>query len=118
MDTVLRFITVLLVFVFVLVITYFTTRFIGNYQKNTMSGGTIKLLEGIRLNNSTYIQIVRVAGRIIVLAVSKDNVSSIAELTLEEYEKALEENSDNANNNDAFQTLLDKAKSALPNKKN
>ena len=118
MDTVLRFVTVLLIFLFVLFITHITTKIVGNYQKNSMSGGTIRLLEGVRLNNNTYIQIVRVAGKILVLAVSKESVSTVCELTEEEYNRALEEIKENPQGSDSFAKFFEHAKEVLPRKKN
>ncbi len=76
-----EFIYVMLIFVAVLVITYFGTRFIGKFQSNKYSAGNIELLEAGRLSASQYIQIVRIGQKIYALAVSKENVTVIGELS-------------------------------------
>jgi len=90
MESIIQFITVLIIFIFVLVITYFTTVWIGNYQKVRNKGVNIELLEAQRLNQSQYIQIVRIGERYYALGVSKDSVVSLCEIPKEELE--LEEN--------------------------
>ena len=44
-NAVFQFITVTLIFVLVLALTYFTTRWIGSYQKKQMSYGAVKIIE-------------------------------------------------------------------------
>ena len=44
-NSIAQFITVTMIFIFVLAITYFTTRWIGSYQKKKMSYGNIKVIE-------------------------------------------------------------------------
>lgn len=117
METALRFVTVFLIFVLVLLITHFTTKFVGNYQRDQMSGMNIKLLEAVRLNNNSYIQIVRVANRILVLAVSKETVTKLCELSEDEY-SSFEEDAGSVSSSSAFINILDKAKETLSQKKN
>ena len=117
MESALRFITVFLIFILVLFISHLTTKFVGNYQKGQMSGGNIRLLEAARLNSNAYIQIVRVANRILVLAVSKESVSTLCELSEDEYE-SIREDANNVSSNSAFVNFLDAAKKAYSQKKN
>ncbi len=84
MESFVQLLTVLFIFVFVLVITYLTTRWIGNYQKARNSGTNIELLDAHRLNQGQYIQIVRIGDRYLALAVGKDSVTLLCELTEEE----------------------------------
>lgn len=79
-----QFLTLVVIFIIVLAITYFTTRFIANYQKCKMSDSNIKLIEAIRINQNKYIQLVQIGKKYYALAVSKDNVSVIAEVPEEE----------------------------------
>lgn len=118
MDTVLRFITVFLIFILVLFISHFTTKFVGNFQSKQYSGGNIKLLEAKRLNSSTYIQIIQVAGRVLVLSVSKDNVNTLCELSEDEYKKMCEEAPQMGASGSVFSNILSAAKSSLPDNKN
>ena len=84
MDSIVQLITVLIIFAFVLGITYFTTRWIGSYQRERNRGRNIELLEAMRLNMGQYIQIVRIGDRYMALAVSKDNVTFLCSLEPEE----------------------------------
>lgn len=79
-----QFLTLILIFIFVLVLTYFSTKFVANYQKGNMSNSNISLIEGARLNQNKYIQLVRIGKKYYALAVSKDNVSVICEVPSEE----------------------------------
>lgn len=85
-DNFVEFIYVMLIFVAVLAITYLVTRWIGKFHSNKYSTGNIELLEAGRLSTSQYIQIVRIGKKIYALAVSKDRVTTIGELTEEDLE--------------------------------
>lgn len=79
-----QFITVLIIFIFVLGVTYFTTRYIAGYQKARIKTGNMELVESLRISNNKYLQIVRAGERYIVMAVCKDTVTLLAELEKDE----------------------------------
>jgi len=79
-----QLLTLLVIFAFVLAITYFTTRFVANYQKGRMEDSNIKLLDAARLSQNKYIQIVQIGKKYYALAISKDTVAVIAEVPEEE----------------------------------
>ena len=79
-----QLLTLLVIFAFVLAITYFTTRFVANYQKGRMEDSNIKLLDAARLSQNKYIQIVQIGKKYYALAISKDTVKVIAEVPEEE----------------------------------
>lgn len=83
-DSYVQFITVLLLFVFVLAVTALVTRWIGGYQKGKSAGMNMELLEAIRLSNNKYIQLVRVGRKYLALAVCKDTVTMLSEIPEEE----------------------------------
>ncbi len=83
-DSYVQFITVLLLFVFVLAVTALVTRWIGGYQKGRSAGMNMELLEAIRLSNNKYIQLVRVGRKYLALAVCKDTVTMLSEIPEEE----------------------------------
>lgn len=83
-DSYLQFITVLLLFVFVLAITYITTRWIANYQKGRMAGGNLEVIETLRITGNKYIQIVRTGNKYLVIAVGKDEIHMLSEISQEE----------------------------------
>ena len=79
-NRVVQFITVTLIFVIVLAITYFTTRWVGSYQKKHMSYGNIKIVESMRLSNSKILEIINVGEKYFLIAVCKDTVTTIGEV--------------------------------------
>lgn len=83
-DSYIQFITVLILFVFVLFITYAVTRWIAKYQKGRTIAGNIEILETCRLTSNKYIQIVRTGNKYLVIAVGKDEVHMLTELSKEE----------------------------------
>ena len=62
-----QFMVVLLLFVFVLVLTYITTRWIAGYQKGRVSGGNIEVLEVYKVSANTYIQIVHIGNKYLAI---------------------------------------------------
>ncbi|MCR4902139.1 MAG: flagellar biosynthetic protein FliO [Butyrivibrio sp.] len=84
LNSVAQFLTVLVIFIAVLIITYFTSRWIAKYQKTQSIGGNIEILETARISNSAYIQITRIGEKYIAYAVSKDTVTKLTDLSLEE----------------------------------
>ena len=80
----MQFLVVLFLFVVVLGITLWTTRWIAGYQKEKMSGSNMEIVDTMRLSSNQYIQIVRIGGEYIVIAVSKDSVTKLAEIPSEQ----------------------------------
>lgn len=83
-NSFLQLFGILLIFVFVLVITYFTTKWIGGYQKLQMSGRNFQLLDTLRIANNKYVQILKLGDIYLVVAVGKDEVTMLAKLTEDE----------------------------------
>lgn len=79
-NPIVQFITVTLIFVFVLAITYFTTRWIGSYQKKQMSYGNIKVIESFRLSGNKILEVVKAGDKCFLIAVCKDTVTLLGEI--------------------------------------
>ena len=85
LNSVIDLITVLVIFVFVLALTYYVTRWIAGYQRTKTAQGNLSVLEGIRVSNSQSIQIVRAGtDKYLVVGVSKDQMTLLATLTADE----------------------------------
>ena len=85
MNSVIDLITVLVIFLFVLALTYYVTRWIAGYQKTKTANGNLSVIEVIRISNNQYIQLVRAGmDKYLVVGVSKDNMALLATLTEEE----------------------------------
>lgn len=83
-DSFLQFITVLLLFLFVLFITWFTTRWIAGYQKGKAAGSNLEMIESMHLAGNKYLQIVRAGETYLVIASGKEEVHMLATLREEE----------------------------------
>lgn len=84
-NSVIDLITVLVIFLFVLALTYYVTRWIAGYQKTKTAQGNLSVMEVIRVANNQYIQIVRAGtDQYLVVGVSKDRMTLLATLTGDE----------------------------------
>ncbi len=103
-DSYAQFITVLVVFILVLAVTAYATKWMANYQKKQGMNCNIEIVETARLGNNKWIQIVRVGDTYKVLAICKDTVTSLGEVSKEQL-KEIEPESGSL----SFKELLDKA---------
>lgn len=108
-----QFITVLVLFIFVLGLTYITTRYIAGYQKDMIRTGNMELIETLRISNNKYLQIVRTGNRYLVMAVCKDTVTMLT--TLQEDELNLKPQE--AKKEATFKGILEKASKQFGNQK-
>ena len=103
-DSYVQFMTVLILFVFVLAITAFVTRWIGGYQKGKSAGANMELIESLRLSSNKYVQIVRIGRKYLAVAVCKDTVTMLSEIPAEDMSSP-ERSSDGAS---TFRDVLEK----------
>ena len=101
-NSYLQFITVLVVFILVLLVTVLTTGWIAGYQKTQKRNSNIEVVDTARIANSKYIQIVRVGETYMVIAVSKDQVTMLGEVTGEPLS-----NLEAINGSSSFREMLD-----------
>ena len=83
-QSVFQFITLLIVFIIVLAATYFTTRWIANYQKGASISGNIEVIEVRRITNTKSIEIIRIGEEYFALAIGKDEINLIGRLNKEQ----------------------------------
>ena len=102
-----QLITLFLVFIFVLALTYFSTMWMAKQQKQQFKCTNIEVVETFRISNTKYIQIVRVGSKYVAISVCKDTVTMLAEL--EESELELGQEQGNSFNVD-FREVLKKVK--------
>lgn len=89
-DSYIQFMTVLTLFVFVLIATYLVTRWIARYQKGRAGLGNLEIVETCRVSPNKYVQIIRAGKRYLVVAIGKDEIHMLSELSEEEID--LQEN--------------------------
>ena len=104
MNSYLQFMTVLILFVFVLAITWFVTKWIGGYQKTKSINANIEAVETFHLANNKYIQIIRIGKKYLAVAIGKDSVTMLTEIP--EDQLALSEGIDVGS--PSFKELLDR----------
>ncbi len=79
-----QLIGILLIFLFVLVITYLTTKWIAGYQQGMIKNRNVQVIETFRVTNNKFIQIIQVGKKYLVISVCKDTMNILTELTEEE----------------------------------
>ncbi|MDO5383101.1 MAG: flagellar biosynthetic protein FliO [Eubacteriales bacterium] len=107
-----QLITLLVIFALVLALTYFTTRWVGNFQKNKLAGSNIQILETMRISNSKYIQVVKVGKKCFTIAVCKDTVTYLCEV--DENDLVYSGTSSDKVNSESFKAILEKFKKDKP----
>lgn len=112
-----QLIWVLLLFVIVLLLTLLTTRWIAKYQRGQTHNTNLKIIETLSVSANGYIQIIEVGDVYLVIAVSKDHIEKLTELTKEQLKTttvdAAEQKIDMG---ESFHDILDKVKQHLPKK--
>ncbi len=84
LNNVVQLITLIIIFVLVLFLCYWTTRFIGGYQKNAFKSSNFEVIESFRISNNKIIQIIRTGEKYLVISVCKDTINVLTELSKEE----------------------------------
>ncbi|MCR5785388.1 MAG: flagellar biosynthetic protein FliO [Eubacterium sp.] len=80
----LQFIIVLLIFIFVLALTYFVTKWLAGYQQGNVTNKNIRTIETYRITQNKFIQIVQIGKKYVAISVCKDTVAFITELDEED----------------------------------
>ena len=83
-ESFVQLITVFIIFVFVLALTFFATKFVGNYQKTKLAGNNIQVLETFRISNSKYLQIIKIGEKHFAISVCKDTITYLGDLNAED----------------------------------
>ncbi|MBR1930413.1 MAG: flagellar biosynthetic protein FliO [Lachnospiraceae bacterium] len=96
-----QLITVLIVFVFVLGLTAWLTKWLSEYQKQQGTNCNIEVIETSRISNNKYIQIVRVGATYVAMAVCKDTVTVLCQVPEEQLQLT-------TGQKQSFKELLDK----------
>lgn len=109
-----QLICAVVLFLFVLFLAYLTARIAGGFQSNVINGhSNIKIIEVFRLSNSKLIEIVKIGDKYLALAVCKDTVTVLTELSAEELLKQ-EASLEPIN----FKNILEKMKNGKQDKTN
>lgn len=100
-----QLLTVVFIFILVLLITVYTTKFVGSYQKMQGVNRNMEIIETLRIANNKYLQIIRAGNKYFVIGVGKDEVSMLTEIGEDELIRL---NSDKSNMKESFADIMSK----------
>jgi len=119
LDSFLKLISVLLVFVFVLVITYAVTRWMAGYQKVKMKSKNLQIIETIPAGNNKMICLLKTGTEYLVVSIGKDEIhplTTLREDQLTDFSFLLDEG-DALVTGESFQEILGQLKDKMSAKK-
>lgn len=80
-KAVLQILSLLLIFIFVVVLAYFGTKFVAKYQSNGLrKNSNIQIVESFRVANNKYIALVKICDDYYALSIGKDEMHFIDKL--------------------------------------
>ncbi|MDE6888955.1 MAG: flagellar biosynthetic protein FliO [Eubacterium sp.] len=112
-----QLIWVLLLFVLVLLLTLLTTRWIAKYQQGQLHNRNLKVIETLKVSANGYIQIIKAGDVYLVIAVSRDHIEKLAEVTEDQLEiDSVDATGQKIDMVESFHDILEKVKDHLPKK--
>ncbi len=115
-HSLVQLIGALIIFAFVLGITYLTTRWMGGFQKSRSNNKNLHIIETINVGNNKYISIVEAGTAYLVVSVGKDEVHLLTQLTREQLKDFSFEHVGEKESQESFTEILEKLKDKLPKK--
>ena len=115
-QNVLEMITVLIVFILVLIATYYTTKWIGKSGVVQTHTKNIKVIETFRIAPNKYIQIVQLGNKYYSIGVSKENITFLT--PLEEEQLDFTEEKVDGQSGEAFRDLIERIRTGYHKMKN
>ena len=70
----------ILIFVIVLVVCYYTTKFVAGRQLVQKKIGNFEIVETFAIAQNKYLQLIRMGNKYVVISVTKDSINVITEL--------------------------------------
>lgn len=107
MESVLSLIGLIILCVLIIAASYYTTKFVGKRQMGVQKGGNFTVIDTMRLSQTKYLQLVKMGEKYIVIAVSKDNISFITELSKDEV-KVVQQRQANGSFKDVLASVMGK----------
>lgn len=79
-NNLLELLGLVLILVFILAVTYITTRFIGRYKQGQLKSSNFQVIDTYRISQNKMLQLVRIGDKYIVIAISKDQITYMTEI--------------------------------------
>ncbi len=107
-ESFFQLIFALVVFVGVLALTTYVTKWVAGYQKAQGLNRNLEIIEAIRVTNNKYVQIIRAGeDRYFVIAIGKDEITPLGEISSSEL-KEIEHDKPADGNTLDFKSILEK----------
>lgn len=118
MESFLQLFSALLIFAFVLLITYFTTRWVGSYQKVRLKSKNLQVIETLSAGNNKTICLLKAGTEYLVVAVGKDEIHPLITLKEEQLTDVsfLYEDTEMNAGGESFQEILGQLKEKMSKK--
>ena len=116
MDSFLELIGVLLIFVFILVITYLCSKWMAGYQKVHMKSKNLHMIESIPAGNNKAICLVKAGTEYLVVGIGKDEIQCLAKLSEEQLTDLSFQEDKTTGNEETFQEIIGQFKNKLSKK--
>lgn len=123
LESAMQLLGAILIFAFVLAITYFTSKWIGGYQKLTTRNKNLQIIETLSVAPNKYLCLVKAGEVYLVVAIGKDEVTLLTQLTEEQLSEVPVFDSYQGNTMpgktvvaENFQEVLEKVKGHFPKK--
>lgn len=84
LENVMQLLGLIIVFILILVITYYTTKWIGKANQGLGKNKNISVVETFRVTTNKYIQIIKVGEKYIAIGISKDHIEYLTEIDKEQ----------------------------------
>lgn len=79
-ESILKLIGLILLCVVIIIASFFTTKFVGRKQLGGGGSCNFEAIDAYRIDQNRYLQIIRVAGKYLLISVTKEQISLICEL--------------------------------------
>jgi len=105
-NSVFELIGMILIFIIILVASYFTSKWIGKANMISNRAKNISVIETFRISPSKCLQIIKVGNRYIVIGITKEHIEMLTEINEEDIDLNLKEGGEPLN----FQQIFSQAK--------
>lgn len=110
MQTYLDIGYIIVLFVIILFGAYYVSKHVGNFQIKKSNNNNMKIIGVISVGPQKTLQLIKVGKEIILIGVSKDNITYIKEMPIDSLGDQLEDNIDNDSFNKHFERFINKRK--------
>ena len=116
LESFLELIGVLLIFIFVLVITYLCSKWMAGYQKLHMKSKNLQVIETIPAGNNKAICLVKAGNEYLVVGIGKDEITYLATLSEEQLTDYSFREEKTTGKEESFQEIFGQLKDKLTKK--